>query len=81
MPLAQVRAEVEHNGRLYVGIGISQDVLEASAKAYVLCSWKSSFRPDEKGRKSMKKNIVCLPGDGIGTEVVASAVEVLEKNR
>lgn len=26
----------------------------------------------------MEKNIVCLPGDGIGTEVVASAVEVLK---
>ncbi len=27
----------------------------------------------------MEKNIVCLPGDGIGTEVVESAVAVIEK--
>ena len=28
----------------------------------------------------MEKNIVVLPGDGIGPEIVAQAVKVLDKN-
>ncbi len=39
--LAQVRAEIEHNGKIFIGVGISQDVMEASARAYVYALGKA----------------------------------------
>ena len=34
---------------------------------------------EKTGEEEMKLNIVCIPGDGIGPEIVAEAKKVLNK--
>lgn len=46
--LGRVRVEVEYDGGIYIGNGVSQDVLEASAKAYVYALGKATEAEKKK---------------------------------
>ena len=81
------------NGAPVSGRGSAQDVLEASAKAFLNAVNRVFFNQNSAVKETaksinlnkqkmrrllrMKKQIVLLPGDGIGKEVINSAKEVL----
>ncbi len=95
--LGQVDIVVNYNGRRFHGVGLATDIVESSAKAmvHVLNNiWraaevekelqrKAQNKENNKGNRVMSKNyhIAVLPGDGIGPEVMAQALKVLEAVR
>ena len=91
--LAEAVINLTYNGEELTGIDAAQDVLEASAKAYLNAINRNLLQlemnkimntiMDLEGRiewrvREMKKRVAVLRGDGIGKEVTDAAMAVLD---
>ncbi|HHU69877.1 MAG TPA: 2-isopropylmalate synthase, partial [Thermoanaerobacterales bacterium] len=52
--LGEVVVRVENNGKVQIGRGVSTDIIEASAKAYLSAINKIAYKPDSVKEKSIK---------------------------